>query len=101
MNWSGRRVETKLLAFNFCRTKYGACGSFLGKLWSPCASKVRDLKIAALETAGDFTVQVAAQFQRILISCVCSYVNYGYSCEMPMQRRQCVRLFWNDNTGKC
>lgn len=46
--------------------RIGTRGSFLGKVWSPCASKVDDLNIAASETASDLSVQLATQFQRFL-----------------------------------
>jgi hypothetical protein len=65
MNWSAGRVEINLLAIKFCGTKYGTCSSFLGKVWSPCASKVDDLNIAASETVSDLSVQQATQFWRI------------------------------------
>jgi hypothetical protein len=74
VNWSARRVEINLLAIKFCGTKYGACGSFLRKVWwSPCASKVDDLNIAASEIASDLSVQQATQFWRFLIS-LCLFV---------------------------
>jgi hypothetical protein len=82
MNWSGRRVEVKLLAISFCSTKYGMCGSFLEKVWSPCASKVEDLYIAAFETAGDtipaflnFVVFVRMLTTVIHARCPCSGTN--------------------------
>ena len=52
-------MEINLLAINFCGTVYGTCGSLLGKMWSPCASKVDDLNIAASETESDLRVQLA------------------------------------------
>jgi len=84
-----------------CGTEYGTCGSFLGNLWSPCASKVDDLSIAS-ETASDLSVRMATQFQRFLISLCFFVANYGYSCQISMHLHKyvCPFFFWNENTGK-
>jgi hypothetical protein len=57
MNWSGRRVEIKLLAISFV-----AQNTVLVTVsWRRCASKVEDFGIAAFETASDLSVQLATK----------------------------------------
>ena len=70
----------KLLAINFCGTKYDPCGSsrlrqFAGEDVGNRATKVKRLKFAVSETGDDLSVQLSRQFQRFSFRCVCSYVN--------------------------